>query len=323
MSEAAPADSRLVRRLVAVTLLAALLYAAFAFLADVRALQAALEGFALWTLPAALGLVLVGYGFRALRWQLYLRHLGVPSGLGESALVFLSGFAMGVTPGKMGEVVKAFYLRQLHGTSYSASIPAVFAERVSDMVAVALLLAVGLLFAPRAGLLVGALAIGGVLAGLLVLRSARLADLLVRLVARLPYAKRFAGPLGAMHGNLRPLLGGRILAASTILGVVGWALEALAMSVLAHGFGLDLSWGACAFVFSAGSIAGVLSLLPGGLGVTEAGMVGLLHALYDVPLGPAAALTLAIRISTLWFGVGIGVMAIGALRVMARRHQAS
>lgn len=311
--------SHWVRRLVAATVVAAALYAAFAAFGDYQDLRATLADFRLWALPAAVGLVLAGYGLRALRWRIYLRRLGVESPLGESALVFLSGFAMGVTPGKMGEVVKAYYLRERRGTPYAASVPAVVAERANDLLAVAALLGVGLLFVPsRAGLVLGALAIAGVVLGLLVLRSARVVGAILRLLARV---RRLAGPvesLRGMHANLRPLLGGGLLLETTLLGFGGWALEALAMWVLAQGFGLSLSWGACAFVFSAGSIAGVLSLLPGGLGVTEGGMVALL-ALLGVALSPATALTLAIRLCTLWLGVLVGLVAIGLLRAAPGR----
>jgi uncharacterized protein (TIRG00374 family) len=303
-----------VRRLVAVTVVAAALYAAFAAFGDYRALRETLSGFQAWTLPVAVGLVLAGYGLRALRWRLYLRRLGVDSPMGESALVFLSGFAMGVTPGKMGEVVKAYYLRERRGTPYAASIPAVIAERANDLLSVAALLGVGLLFVPSpAGLLLGSLGIAGVLLGLVVLRSARIVGMLLDLLARVRRLARPAQTLRGMHANLRPLLGGGLLLQTTLLGFAGWALEALAMWVLAIGFGIPLSWGACAFVFSAGSIAGVLSLLPGGLGVTEGGMVALL-ALLGVALSPATALTLAIRLCTLWLGVLVGLVAIAMLR---------
>lgn len=309
-----------VRRLVAATVVAAALYAAFAALGDWSALRATLGAFHPAALPAAVGLVLVGYALRAARWRLYLHHLGIHAPQRESALVFLAGFSMGVTPGKVGEAIKAYYLRERQGTPYASSIPAVVAERVNDVVSVAALLGIGLLLVPhRVGLALGALAIGGILAVLLALRSARLAAWLIGLLARVPRLAGLADGLRRMHANLRPLLTGGLLAQATLLGLAGWALEATAMWALAWGFGIPLSWGACAFVFAAGSIAGVLSLLPGGLGVTEGGMVFLL-GLMDVALGPATALTIATRLCTLWLGVLVGLVAIGMLRVGVRQE---
>lgn len=53
-------------------------------------------------------------------------------------------------------------------------------------------------------------------------------------------------------------------------------------------------------------LAAALSLLPGGLGGTEAVMVTLL-VWKGQSLADAAAATLVIRLATLWFAVGLGV----------------
>lgn len=323
---AAPADdepripAHWVRRIVLATVLAAAFYAVFAAFGDYRALRAQVADMALWTVAAALGLVVLGYLVRAVRWQLYLHHLGVFTPFRDELLVFLSGFAMGVTPGKMGEVVKAYYLREAHGTPYATSIPAVFAERVSDVVAVGALLAIGLFFVPSSlGLVLGAIGITGVVAGLLLLRSETFARLLLRLLGGFARTRRLGESIGRMHATLRPLLTGRLLLEATVLGLGGWAMEALAMSLLAHGFGVDLPWGVCAFVFAAANLLGAVSFLPGGLGATELGIVGLLVALGTAE-APATAITIAIRLCTLWFGVGLGLLAIGGLRAIHVRR---
>ena len=43
-----------------------------------------------------------------------LRRLGIRVATGDSVLVVLAGFALTVTPGKLGEAVKALLLRQSH-----------------------------------------------------------------------------------------------------------------------------------------------------------------------------------------------------------------
>jgi uncharacterized protein (TIRG00374 family) len=65
------------------------------------------------------------------------------------------------------------------------------------------------------------------------------------------------------------------------------------------------------FALSAASIAGALSLLPGGLGAAEASIAGLLIVLRPgIGAAVAAAATVAIRLGTLWFGVLVGVIAL-------------
>lgn len=64
-------------------------------------------------------------------------------------------------------------------------------------------------------------------------------------------------------------------------------------------------------------------MLPGGLGVTDATVAGMLILLIDDPSmnrTVAAAATLIIRFATLWFAVLIGAFALALLERYTRRH---
>jgi len=84
------------------------------------------------------------------------------------------------------------------------------------------------------------------------------------------------------------------------LSVVGWSMECLGAWIVLEGLGADVSLAFAAFAFALASIVGALSMLPGGLGLTEASLLGLLVQ-PGVPEGTAAAATLIIRAATLWF----------------------
>ena len=59
------------------------------------------------------------------------------------------------------------------------------------------------------------------------------------------------------------------------------------------------------------TIANALSFLPGGLGVTEAGMLALLGTLgTGTGSGVATAATFVTRVCTLWFAVFLGIVAL-------------
>ena len=85
-----------------------------------------LSRFPLTYLLAALGLAIVNYALRYLRWLYYLRFLKIPAPLGLSALVFLAGLAMSITPGKAGELIKSYLLRDRAGVPVAASGLGVF-----------------------------------------------------------------------------------------------------------------------------------------------------------------------------------------------------
>src|SRR5262245_21563385 len=93
---------------------------------------------------AALGLSCVNYWLRFQKWQYYLRRLGI-SGIPalDSLLVFLSGFVLTVTPGKLGEVFKSVVLAKTHGVPVARTAPIVIADRLIDVIGIVLLILLG------------------------------------------------------------------------------------------------------------------------------------------------------------------------------------
>ena len=61
------------------------------------------------------------------------------------------------------------------------------------------------------------------------------------------------------------------------------------------------------FVFAVSSLLGVVSMLPGGIGAVEAGLYGQFVAVANLSTGLAGALTLVIRLATLWFATLLGI----------------
>src|ERR1700738_3999730 len=136
---------------------------------DAPAVLGALSRFPPVLILPVVALTIWNYALRWLRWNYYLRVLGV-EGVDRfsSALVFLSGFAMGLTPGKSGELTKSYWLREIAGTDsapLARTTPIVFAERLVDGIAMLLLATSGLVsfrFGVVALLAVAALACGAV-----------------------------------------------------------------------------------------------------------------------------------------------------------------
>jgi len=100
--------------------------------------------------------------------------------------------------------------------------------------------------------------------------------------------------------------------------VGGWLAEGAALFLLLRHFGADVTFLNAVFVFSFSIIVGAISMLPGGLGSTEATIVILLKAL-GVDLDTALAATAIIRITTFWFAVAIGVLLMPAAMNAAAR----
>lgn len=290
-------------------------------LSDIGQVGQSFSVFAWATLPAILGFTVLNYLLRWLKWDYYLRRMGMGQGVSytDSGLLFTSGMVMAVTPGKVGEVLKSYLLRRLNGTSISASAPIVLAERVTDGLAMLLLMGFGLtLYAPARPafyLLVALTAIG-----LLVLQSRRLFEIMIGLIERLPLGQRIAPRLMTAYLSMKELLSWRILLVSTIISLASWFGECVAMYFVLRGLGAPPSFlllQQATFVFAASTLFGLVSFLPGGLGVSEGSSTLMLEQLIPLAAGPATTATIIIRFCTLWFGVTLGAV---ALALFSRRY---
>jgi uncharacterized protein (TIRG00374 family) len=291
--------------------------AAFA-LGDVRHLGDRLVGFSWWALVAALGLALGNYLLRFLRWQLYLRDREIAVPLGGSAVVFGAGLSLAMTPGKVGELLKSYLLRELYGTPVTTSAPIVVAERVTDLVALLALALIGVVaygvesrIIPAAGI---ALALG-----LVLLAWPRPTRWLVELVTRPKPLRRLREPLHAMIAQLAELCRPSRLAMATAIAIPAWGCECVGFSLIVNAFpGAHLDLGLAMVIYAVTTIAGALSFLPGGLGVTEGAMtVMLVDAASHVDSATALDATLLTRFATLWFAVvlGLGFLATARARI--------
>lgn len=260
-------------------------------------------------LPCLLALSLGNYASRGARWLLLSRRLrlGVPAA--ANLLIYVAGFAMTTTPGKMGEALRLWLLNRRFGVRYERSAALLVADRLCDAVGTTLVVSVTVLwFARYRGVaLVAVAAVAGLVAlclrPVLLLRGVDLAYGLLRRWPRLfVRARRIVRGLGELGAPA-------VLAPAILLSVLGWLCEGASFALLLHGLGVGLAPLAAVFVFCFGMLVGAISVLPGGLGSTEATMIGLLAA-QAVPLSTAIVATGIVRVTTLWFAVMLGLAAL-------------
>lgn len=306
------------QRVVIAVLVGVAAFAGISIYADVSELGARLSGFHWWAFAAALALALVNYGLRFVRWTLYLRAVEVQVPTATSALVFLSGFALSITPGKVGELLKSYLLRETHDVPLARSAPVVVAERVTDLLA---LLALGLIGVWTYGIARDLVLAGTavVATGLVVLAWPTLANGVFNLLGRISRLSGLVDRLREFYRALATLSRPAHLAWSIPLAAAAWLAECIGFAVIIGGFpGTDVPVGLATLIYASTTVAGALSFLPGGLLVTEAAMtLFLVEAARGVDEPTAAAATILTRLATLWFAVVIGAAALAWLR---RRH---
>jgi len=315
-AETPPKAPSLGRKILLATLIGAMVFAGLSFYGDVQALRDNLSAYRWEMFLLAVALASGNYVLRFVRWQYYLRLIRCPVPTGESLLVFLSGFVMSVTPGKVGEVFKSLLLMESRGYSVVKTAPVVVAERLTDLLALVILTAVGALSFPEG---IPITIAGALMVGLVVVACAirPFADFGFALISRVPVLGKVVPRLREAYESLHAMTRPGALVYATLLSTAAWGLEVVALGVILLGFdGVSLGWEATSFAYSASTIAGAVAMMPGGLGVTEAGMTGLLQALGDESMTPtvATAATMLVRLATLWWAVLVGIVALGIYR---------
>jgi len=306
---------RLWQRLLVVTFLGVAVFAAFSIYADVSKLGDRLARFAPLAVGLALLLALGNYVIRFARWQLYLGVVGVRVPVAPSLLVFVSGFAMSVTPGKLGELVKAVLLRDAAGADPARVGPVVVAERATDLLALVILGVAGVAaYGLALPLVAGAAAVTA--GGILILAWRRAAHAVIALVGRLPVVGKLAPKLLDSYDHMELLVRPAPLAWATVLGSAAWLCECLGFALIANGFpGAAVPVGLATVIYAVTTVAGALSFLPGGILVTEASMTLLLvTAARGLDRPAAVAATILTRLCTLWFAVILGLVCLVFLR---------
>jgi HAD superfamily hydrolase (TIGR01490 family) len=254
-------------------------------------------------------LVLSGYAIRYGRWRLLLAAVDQSPPVGADSRIWMGSYAFTATPGKSGEAVRSLLLKQECGVPIPPTLMALIVERLTDGTAVLLLLLLNipLLLSWEVPLAVPIGLAGGIAIGAVALSRnqgarRRLEAIVLRLLPR-KLADAGSDGLTAIKALLQP----HVLLQATVIGALAWSLEGVSLWLLLRGMGIEeIGIGGATIAHIAAGLLGALTLLPGGLGSTEAGTVGLL-ALQGVGVAAATPATLLIRLMTLWFATAMGV----------------
>jgi len=265
--------------------------------------QLALTAISLGDILIIVGLVSVGFLLRAGRWHYYIRVLQWDVPLLHSISAFVASIALTATPAKSGELAKAVLLRSQHKISLSQGAGVLLIERLGDLFAVIVLSIGGLtLFIDLSSDVLAGVIVVGVVAFL----AANFRVVLVRVQA-IPKLRnlslRLINMLDAVWLLMQPiplLVGGSVALAA-------WSCEALAFHYLVGRLGIHSSLLISFSIYGLSTLAGALSMLPGGLGGFEAVMAFLLTRV----AAPASVATVAVvifRLCTLWLFSLIGAI---------------
>jgi uncharacterized protein (TIRG00374 family) len=299
---------KLKKKVLVSIIIGGIIYLAFTFYADYKKVLSAFAQFDWYLLLPLLLLSLLNYFVRFLKWDYYLSVIKVQIKKIDSLSIFLSGLIMSVTPGKIGELLKSYLVKEVTNEPISKTAPVIFAERVTDFLSILIISIVGA-YAFDYGI---ALSIGVsifFILLILIISNKRLCLSILRYLERAGILKKYLVSIHNTYENSYQLLKPKPLFMMTIVSLFAWGFECLGYYLILLNFNIDFGifWASFSYAFSI--IAGAVSMLPGGIGVTEGSLTFLL-AKRGISNSTAVATTLLVRVVTLWFAVLVGVVSV-------------
>jgi hypothetical protein len=290
----------------------------------------ALRGFPWWML---LPITLVQSGAfvtRFLLWQYYMGVIGARERLSlrDSAIIFVAGFVMVVSPGKAAELLKAVLVKVKSGVPVARTVPVVLAERVNDGIAVLILLAATLILAgsqlaldPATEALSRAIIFGStalIAAGLVAVQVRPLGEFILSIIDRLPLIKRAGGWFRELYESSREVFKLRHVGFTLIYGVGTYLFTAATFVLILWAFGISPTLTVilqATFIVGIGSAIGALSFIPNGAGITEISQGAMLLAIVapanpELTIGVAAAAALMEGFFHKWLRVVVGLVVV-------------
>ena len=299
---------KLKKKILLSLIIAGIVYLSFTIYADYNKLILAFSNFNWLLLPFLLILSFLNYFTRFFKWSYYLSIIKIRIKKFDSLSIFMSGLIMSVTPGKIGELLKSYLVKEVTGDPVSKTAPIIFAERITDFLSLLLIAIIGA-YTFDYGLKI-ALSISVFFVLLIfIISSKKISIRIINYLERISFLKKHLTNVHKAYESSYQLLRPLPLVLMTFISLVSWGFECLGYHLILLNFGIDfgLFWASFSYAFA--TIVGAVSMLPGGLGITEGSLTYLL--IYKgVVNNVAVATTFIVRVVTLWFAVFVGIVSV-------------
>ena len=215
---------------------------------------------------------------------------------------YVAGQACTLLPG--GMAARAGILKQVGIPPANTAAPIAISGLSDQLLFVAASLIAALWFEPvRRPVLI----ILGVLIGLSVLLGVEATrSWLLGLIERMMGRFRLLSHWREFLESLKEVSTAATLLSAVMNAGIGFLLMVIALDLCARGVGAEIGYLTLMLAYTLPTMLGRISAMPGGVGVTEAGMISILNAAPGVTLDQAAAGTIIFRLGTVVFAALFG-----------------
>ncbi len=300
-----------------IVLFAVIVYLLMGIYVDFENLASAMSDFPWSFLLVLFALTTTNYLFRFIKWDFFLKRAGVYLNLKDNLFVFFSGLAMIITPGKIGEIWKGWLIKDINGEELSKTVPVVIVERITDVLGLAILSIFCILYYKEGIYLILLL----LLLFSIFFGAVKSKTISTWLISKLETKMgKYTENIKTTHKTFEATMEPKGLIGMSFLSAFAWFFECLGMYLVIIGFNEYINITQATFIFSFASLAGAVSMIPGGLGVAEATISGLLQ-LFGITPVISVGVAIIVRFGTLWYGAIMGVFVYLLFKTRLRKQK--
>ena len=300
---------KIINKIIVIIIAVVGLYAAFFIVSDIRTVYDKITSFKIEFLLIIIPLVTTGCFVLFARWHLLLKNSKILIPKKDSLLIFFSGFALTIIPGKVGELIKSQLLKTKFEVPRSKTVPIVMLEQMYTLIGLVIISFFGIWFFELGAYVLGFFTALLIFAFILI-SSKKVFNKLIAIFEKRKFTSRFAEPLSSSYDIIKKSTKGSITFYASALTTVFWLIEAVVVYFVLLAFGVEnMEFLMVIPTYATSLMLGFLSFLPMGLGVVE-GSLASFFSLQGIEVSLSLTIVIIIRIFTRWYGVAVGFVAL-------------
>ena len=300
---------KIINKIIIILIAVVGLYAAFFIASDIRIVYDKISNFKIEFLLVIIPLVTTGWFVLFARWHLLLRNSKIFIPKKDSLLIFFSGFALTIIPGKVGELIKSQLLKTKFDVPRSKTVPIVMLEQFYTLIGLVIISFFGIWFFELGAYVLGFFTALLIFAFILI-SSKKVFNKLIAIFEKRKFTSRFVEPLSSSYDIIKKSTKGPITFYASALTTIFWLIEAVVVYFVLLAFGVeDMEFLMVIPTYTTSLMLGFLSFLPMGLGVVE-GSLASFFSLQGIEVSLSLTIVIIIRIFTRWYGVAVGFVAL-------------
>ena len=285
------------------------IYAVFLFMSDYNIISEKISNFKINYLPLILLLVSASWVPLIIKWHFLLKNSEINIPLSKTIAIFFSGSAFEITPGQIGILIKSQLLKTSSNISRTKTVPIVIVEKIYDLIGAILASVIGIIILGMEFYLI-IIAISVLVFIFFFMYHRRSSELFFNRMTKLKLFSKYIENISEFYDVIKKSTSVKASVICILLSITYWFMISAAVYYTLMAFDINvLDYLKILAIYTTSTLLGAISFIPGGIGITEGSIAGLL-TLNGLDISTALILSVMIRVLTLWYTVCIGFIAL-------------